>query len=210
MKTNALTTSLAIAALFVGAACSAERRPIAEVAKAEQAILHAQDSSEAPQYDEADLRLAQDKLSRARVAMDEGDYRYARQLAEEALADAQLAEARANSEFARAQAHRTRVDIEAVRDEAATQTVVVEKPASASVVVERHTEPAVAIESAVVAAPVRETVIEPARPPVHDVVIESARPPVHEIVEPASPPVQHEVVVEHVNPPTTVVTVPAN
>ena len=203
MKTNALATSLAIAALFVGAACSAERRPVAEVAKAEQAILHAQDSSDAPQYDSADLRLAQDKLSRARVAMDEGDYRYARQLAEEALADAQLAEARANSTAARAQAHLTRMDIEEVRDDAATKTVVIEKPAT--VVVERHPKPQVVIEnpepSVVVAPPVH-----------HEVVVEAApSAPAHEIVvQPAPPPVQREVVVEHVNPPTTVVTVPTN
>ena len=48
-----------------------------------------------------DLRLAVDKLDRAKVAMSQNDYTLARRLAEEALVDAQVAEAKTGSDEAR-------------------------------------------------------------------------------------------------------------
>jgi hypothetical protein len=65
------------------------------------------------------LRLAQEKLDGARAAMAEEHHERARRLAEQALVDAQLAEARAEAESARHTAGELRRSIEALRVEAA-------------------------------------------------------------------------------------------
>ena len=68
-----------------------------------------------------EAELARDKLDRARDAMEDGENLEARRLAEQALVDAQLAEAQARSEVARQNAAELRASIETLRDELARQ-----------------------------------------------------------------------------------------
>lgn len=70
--------------------------PDSDLAAARTAILQAEPV--AYEYAPAELRLAQDKLSRAERAMTRDDWREARRLAEEAEADARYARALAENE----------------------------------------------------------------------------------------------------------------
>ncbi len=72
----------------------AARRPIAELARAEEAVQHARASDEAQRYAAAELSAAEAKLERAYAAADDGDYEDAQRLAEAARAEARIAEAR--------------------------------------------------------------------------------------------------------------------
>jgi hypothetical protein len=65
-----------------------------------------------------ELRLAHEKLERAKRAVDDDEYDLARLLAEEAYVDARLAEARARSEKARQDAEDVRRTADAIREEA--------------------------------------------------------------------------------------------
>ncbi len=62
--------------------------------------------------------MAADKLDEAKRAMNKEEYAVARRLAEEALVDAQVAEAKAASEDARRAANDMRQSIETLRREA--------------------------------------------------------------------------------------------
>jgi len=66
-----------------------------------------------------ELRLATEGLDRARLALDMREYERARRLAEQALADARLAEVRAETESTRQAARDLRLRIESLRAEAA-------------------------------------------------------------------------------------------
>src|SRR5688572_26799532 len=89
------------AGMVVGlAACASGPAPEAELAAAEVAVEDAEEANAAAQAPGPD-ELARDKLERAREAMDDGENLEARRLAEQALVDAQLAEAEARSEVAR-------------------------------------------------------------------------------------------------------------
>jgi hypothetical protein len=163
-----LLLALPATALLVGCA---GRKPVAEIARADQALRHAQTTSEAQTYAPAELAAAQAKLVSARRAVDVGDYDDARRLAEQALADAQLAEAKAESRVALEQASRTRADIEVLQAEVASPStvvverrtvqsapaaVVVESPAPRSVVIEKPAQPATVVierDPAVVVVP---------------------------------------------------------
>jgi hypothetical protein len=61
--------------------------------------------------------MATDKLDQAKRAMEKEDYTKARRLAEQALVDAQVAEAKSASEQARQRARETRQALEALRRE---------------------------------------------------------------------------------------------
>jgi hypothetical protein len=74
--------------------------------------------SKARQYSPLELRKAMDKLDEANRAMTKKEYIQARRLAEEALVDAQLAEAKAASEDARRTASDVRQSLETLRREA--------------------------------------------------------------------------------------------
>ena len=82
------------------AACASGPQPDAEMAAAELALDQAEDADAAARAP-APYALARDKLERARAAMADGENFEARRLAEQALVDAQLAEAAARSEIAR-------------------------------------------------------------------------------------------------------------
>lgn len=138
-----LMRGLALGLPLLALACGcAGRKPVAEMARADQAVRHAQTTSEAERYAPVELTSARAKLASARRALDDGDYPDARRLAEQALADAQLAEAKAESQVAREQASRTRSEIQVIQAEAvAPDTVVVERRAASPepLVVERTT-----------------------------------------------------------------------
>jgi hypothetical protein len=85
---------------------------------AELALSQAEDA-EAPARAPAPYALARDKLLRARDAMADGENVEARRLAEQALVDAQLAEAAARSAIAREHAEELRQSIEMLREELA-------------------------------------------------------------------------------------------
>ena len=70
-------------------------------------------------YSPVELRLAREELDSARLALDTRDYERARRLAEQALADARVAEVRAESESTRQIARDLRLNSETLRDEAA-------------------------------------------------------------------------------------------
>jgi hypothetical protein len=74
--------------------------PKDSIAAADLAVKQAL-SSKASESAPLDLRLAVDKLDRAEVAMSQNDNTLARRLAEEALVDAQVAEAKTGSDEAR-------------------------------------------------------------------------------------------------------------
>lgn len=136
------TIVLALPFALVVAGC-AGRRPVAEVARADQAVRHAQTTSEAASVAPAELASAHAKLASARRAMADGDYADARDLADQARAYAELAEEKAESQGASTAARRTLSEVEVLRSEttAAPDAVVVERrtvtrTAPATVVVE--------------------------------------------------------------------------
>ena len=105
--------------LIVGlAACASGPAPEAEIAAAEVAVDQAEQAN-APAQASGHYELARDKLERARDAMEDGENIEARLLAEQALVDAQLAEAEARSEVARQNAAELRASIETLQDELA-------------------------------------------------------------------------------------------
>jgi predicted lipid-binding transport protein (Tim44 family) len=104
-----LSMCLSLGALSLG--CAAPRSSTRAVSQAELAVQDAT-VSDADAYAPVDVRLAREKLERAQAAYDDGEYDRARRLAEEALVDAQLAEARAENESASSEARALESDIE--------------------------------------------------------------------------------------------------
>jgi hypothetical protein len=100
------------------AACASDPAPEAELAAAAVAIDDAEEAN-APAQASGPYELARDKLERARDAMEEGEMLQARRLAEQAQADAQLAETQARSEVARQNAEELDAGIETLQDELA-------------------------------------------------------------------------------------------
>jgi len=98
------------------AACAGDPAPDAEMARADLAVSQAEDAH-AGTHAPGPYALAQDKLERAREAVADGDNLAARRLAEQAAADAQLAEAQARSEVARQNAAALRENIGTLREE---------------------------------------------------------------------------------------------
>jgi len=122
-----LFVALPAAALL--AACG-PKQPVEQVAKAELAIDHAQ-ANQAPQYALTELQSAQAKLTLAREAMADGDNAEAKRLAEQAFAEAQLAEAKADNQVTQEQ---VREQVDELRQEASrlgatttTKTTVIQR-----------------------------------------------------------------------------------
>ena len=112
--------SLAVASatiLTVATGCSTVDPPKAQIAAADLAIQDAT-KSRAPEFAPLELRMARDKLDAAQRAMNKEEYSHARRLAEEALVDAELAEAKASSEAARKAASDLQQSLETLRREA--------------------------------------------------------------------------------------------
>ncbi len=96
--TLALGSALLIA-LFAGG-CATTPPPTAEIAVSAAAVAHAA-ASGAPELAPQDMRRARDKLDLANAAMTGKNYDQARNLAEQAEADARLAEAKTEALRAR-------------------------------------------------------------------------------------------------------------
>jgi PBP1b-binding outer membrane lipoprotein LpoB len=92
---NRTLACLAGAALFA-AACASVPPPKSEVGKADLAVNNAQ-AVNAAEIDPLDMRLAQEKLEKAKLEMKDEHYDEARRLAETAEVDAMVAEATARS-----------------------------------------------------------------------------------------------------------------
>ncbi len=97
--------------------CSSARPPEAAVAQAELAVRQAAESK-APVYAPTELRVAQEKSQGAQRALSAEEYDQARRLAEQAVTDAQLAQARANAAEAQKNTEEVRKTINALRSEA--------------------------------------------------------------------------------------------
>lgn len=97
-------------------ACATAQPPVGTLSQAELAVRQASESN-ASQYAPVELQSARENLDKARLALHAQDYQRASHMAEQALADARLAEARAEVESSRQTARDLRLTIEALRDE---------------------------------------------------------------------------------------------
>jgi hypothetical protein len=100
----------------LGMAGCAGKPPLANLSQAELAVQEA-DKKTASQYAPLELQTARDELDRAKRAMDAKQYDEARHLADQALVNAQLAEAKAGAEKARQAAAELQRSIETLRAE---------------------------------------------------------------------------------------------
>jgi hypothetical protein len=95
-------------------ACSSTPPPIAEVSAAQTAVTAAE-QADAAQHAPGDLERARDKMLRAQAAMQEDENEAARRLAEQALADARLAEAKSRADLARQDADKVQAGMDELR-----------------------------------------------------------------------------------------------
>ena len=107
---------LLVGTLLMGGCGTPGTQPMEKIANAELAINRAQDSK-AQDLAPLELRYAEDNLQKAKAAQKNGDYEKAIRFAEQALADAELAEAKAESEMARQTTKEMRDSIDALRKE---------------------------------------------------------------------------------------------
>ena len=96
--------------------CASIPPPTEQMAVSKSAIANAV-SAGGSEYAPVEMKLAQDKMDRARRAMEKEDYENARWLAEEAQADARLAEKKAQSAKAQKAALVMQDDIRVLREE---------------------------------------------------------------------------------------------
>jgi hypothetical protein len=94
--------------------CSTINPPKKEIAQAEQ-IVDMAHKGRTPRYAPLELRLAQEKLTQAKIEMERRNYEQSRRLSEKARADAEFAIARAEAEYASEQMRQTRKGIQEMR-----------------------------------------------------------------------------------------------
>jgi DNA-binding transcriptional regulator YiaG len=111
-----LGVSLTTVSLWGLGGCASMPPPQGEMAAGALAVNEAQEA-EASQYAPAELRSARKKMEVAEQAMANEDYKKARRFAEQALVDAQLAEAKARAEIQRQDVEELRKSIELLRRE---------------------------------------------------------------------------------------------
>ncbi|HTO54554.1 MAG TPA: DUF4398 domain-containing protein [Myxococcota bacterium] len=109
---------LAGASALALAACSTPQQPAKEVGKAELAVRSAQEEPRSSEAAGAEVRMAQDKLERAKVALHEKNYDKAQRLAEEASVDAELGRVKAQSDDAAQSAAALEAAIQSLQNEA--------------------------------------------------------------------------------------------
>lgn len=118
-----VVASVVVPLVAASVGCSSVKRPTAELAAADTALAKA-DEAQAAAQSPLPLKNARDKIGAARQVVDDDDkdkdarHTNARRLAEEARADADLAEAQARAKAARRGVDELRIAIEAVRREA--------------------------------------------------------------------------------------------
>jgi hypothetical protein len=109
-----LLCALCVAAL---SACSSMKTPAtADVAVSKEAVASATTAG-ATELAPAEMAAARDKMLRANQALAAKDYRTAQDLAQQAQADAKLAQSKANSAKAMAAANALQEDIRVLREE---------------------------------------------------------------------------------------------
>ncbi len=117
-----LPSLLVCCGLALSFACSSRRPPNAQISTADLAIRSASDQT-ASEHAPLDLRLAREKLDKARTAVKDDEYDRAERLAEEALVDAQVAEAKTRAAKSQQVLRQTHQDIDALRHEAERSAV---------------------------------------------------------------------------------------
>lgn len=100
----------------IAAGCAGVPAPTEQMAVSRAAVANAV-SAGGPEYAAVEMRTAQEKMDRASRAMEKEEYTIARRLAEEAQADARLAEKKAHSAKAEKAAGVTQEDIRVLREE---------------------------------------------------------------------------------------------
>ena len=103
-------------AAVVMAGCASIPPPTEQMAVSKSALANAV-SAGGSEYASLEMRAAQEKMERANRAMDKEDYENARWLAEQAQADARLAEKKAHSAKAQKAASVMQDDIRVLREE---------------------------------------------------------------------------------------------
>jgi hypothetical protein len=117
MRLLSATSIAAVLIAIISSGCASKNVAYVEsMAGAESAIKEAQ-SSTATIHAPLDLKLAEDKLSAANAAVKKEEFVEAKRLADEALVDAKLAEAKSLSEKAKKRAREMRDSVEALRQE---------------------------------------------------------------------------------------------
>lgn len=106
----------AIGCVAVISGCASTPAPTEQMAVSKSAISNAV-SAGAAEYAAVEMTSAQDKMNRANLALSREDYDTARSLAEEAQADARLAEKKAHSQKAQKAANVMQDDIRVLREE---------------------------------------------------------------------------------------------
>ncbi len=99
------------------AACSGGPPPRGEISQAQLAVQQAGTQSKASDYAPLQLQKAREKLDKAQQAVDDDEYEMARRYAEEALVDAQLAQAKAEAASTEQAARDMQASIETLRQE---------------------------------------------------------------------------------------------
>jgi hypothetical protein len=117
MRLLSATSIAAVLIAIISSGCASKNVAyVGSIAGAESAIKEAQ-SSTATIHAPLDLKLAEDKLSAANAAVKKEEFVEAKRLADEALVDAKLAEAKSLSEKAKKRAREMRDSVEALRQE---------------------------------------------------------------------------------------------
>lgn len=107
----------ALAVLVLSACTSSMKAPAtADVAVSREAVANAA-SAGAPELAPAEMAAARDKMLRANQALQAKDYKTAQDLAQQAQADAKLAQSKANSAKATEAANALQEDIRVLREE---------------------------------------------------------------------------------------------
>ncbi len=104
---------------ITGAFCACAGNPPTDALSTAQMAYNRAMDAKASEYAPLELRVAQEKLDKAKSAMHDDDYEKARRLAEQARVDARLAEAKALAEAAQKSSEETRETIDTLRQEAA-------------------------------------------------------------------------------------------
>jgi hypothetical protein len=105
-----------ICSVAMALGCASIPPPVEQMAVAKAAIANAV-SAGGSEYASVEMRTAQEKIDRASRAMEKEDFETARWLAEEAEADARLAEKKAQSSKAQKAASVMKDDIRVLREE---------------------------------------------------------------------------------------------
>lgn len=116
-KNWTISLSCLLAAMLLLVGCAAKIQPPADlISTAEMTIMKARDAN-AVNYAPLDLQHAEGKIAAAKEEMAKGNYDKSHQLAQDALLDAQVAEAKSTAANAKALSKKAEEDINALKQE---------------------------------------------------------------------------------------------